>query len=153
MENSNSVFEEMNKNLFVIGVRDNYTFSTPKGNATMLDLFRLPVPVKESDRDFKQITLEDIAISVDAEIKAMAGTSFVRRKRVSPKETILKNKLEIVKLIIEYRVTEYEMKLDAQKKLEDAAKRNAKIDEILEDQEYEELKKMTSEELKKLKTT
>lgn len=153
MENSNSVFEEMNKNLFVIGVRDNYTFSTSKGNATMLDLFRLPVPVKESDRDFKQITLEDIAISVDAEIKAMAGTSFVRRKRVSPKETILKNKLEIVKLIIEYRVTEYEMKLDAQKKLEDAAKRNAKIDEILEDQEYEELKKMTPEELKKLKTT
>jgi hypothetical protein len=129
-------------NLFFIAARDKYTFNTVHGNATASDLFSLPLETTDS----KRTSLDDIARSLDKELKESAGTSFVRKGKTSQKELILSNKLEIVKAIIAYKIAENEAKMDAQEKLAN----KEKIRTIIDRKKDIALENMTLEELTKM---
>ena len=129
-------------NLFFIAARDKYTFNTVHGNATVSDLFSLPLETS----DTKRTSLDDIAKTLDKELKESAGTSFVRKGKTSQKAIVLNNKLELVKAIIEYKIAENEAKMDAQEKLAN----KEKIRSIIERKKDAALENMTLEELTKM---
>jgi len=142
---------ELEKNLFFIAYQDKYIFKTPKGVLTVSDLFDLPVPIKKLDEDEKEIseknshfeiTLDNIAKGLNKQIQEISGDSFVRKYRVTKKEIELKNKLEIVKLLIEYKIKKYEDSIDEKKKQD--------IKRLIKKKEMEEFENQSIEELKKL---
>ena len=61
--------QEMEKNLFFIAVRDNYTFETSKGYLALHDLFKIPVPIKDIETRSNTVTLDDLATCIDKLIK------------------------------------------------------------------------------------
>jgi len=142
---------ELEKNLFFIAYQDKYIFKTHKGVLTISDLFDLPVPIKKLDEDEKEIseknshfeiTLDNIAKGLNKQIQEISGDSFVRKYRVTKKEIELKNKLEIVKLLIEYKIKKYEDSIDEKKKQD--------IKRLIKKKEMEEFENQSIEELKKL---
>ena len=78
--------------------RDNWLFQTPKGTATVHDLWHLPL---ESD---KSMSLNGVAISLYNSLSSATGMSFVKSK--SPADTLTLNKLELVKDIIATKESE-----------------------------------------------
>lgn len=145
--------QEMEKNLFFIAARDGYTFETPKGYLTLHDLFKIPVPIKDTETRSNTVTLDDLATCIDKLIKDKSGVSFVRKNKETNEITVLKNKLEILKLVIEYRISKYEEKMNLLKDIENKKRKLAKIDAAIEQKETEDLSKLSVEELQKLKET
>ena len=145
--------KDLNTNLFFIAIRDNYTFPTTKGNLTLHDLFRIPVPIKESANNQNNVSLDDIAKDLDQQIEKKAGKSFVRTSRKTNDEIVLRNKLDIVKLIIEYRISEFEQKIDATKAKEAAERKREMIEELIAKKQFNDLDKLSLDELEKLKAT
>ena len=143
----------MGKNLFFVAVRDGYTFETSKGYLALNDLFKIPVPIKDIETRSNTVTLDDLATGTDKLIKDKSGVSFVRRNKETNEITVLKNKLEILKFVIEYRILKYEEKMNLLKDIENKKRKLAKIDAAIEQKETEDLSKLSIEELQKLRET
>ena len=60
-------------------------------------------------------SLDRIAISLDQEIKNSASVSFVNKKGRTNQSSTTKNKLEIVKRVIEYKQEQIELAKEKQK--------------------------------------
>ena len=119
--------------------RENWLFQTPKGTATVHDLWHLPL---ESD---KVISLNNVAISLYNSLSSAAGMSFVKSK--SPADTLTLNKLELVKDIIATKESEA---LAAQS-AKATESHNSKIDQLIAAKVDQELATMSIEQLQALK--
>ena len=119
--------------------RDNWLFQTPKGTATVHDLWHLPL---ESD---KVMSLNGVAISLYNSLSSADGMSFVKSK--SPADTLTLNKLELVKDIIATKESEA---LAAQT-AKATESHNSKIDQLIAAKVDQELATMSIEQLQALK--
>ena len=119
--------------------RENWLFQTPKGTATVHDLWHLPL---ESD---KVMSLNGVAINLYNSLSSAAGMSFVKSK--SPADTLTLNKLELVKDIIATKESEA---LAAQT-AKATESHNSKIDQLIAAKVDQELATMSIEQLKALK--
>ena len=117
--------------LLILGETFKGKFAT--GEVSTEELWDYPIPV-----------LDRLALSLQEEYKASGQKSFIRRK--SPKDKILKLKLDIVVDILETKVEEEEA---AKQKLEDKA-HNQKIMGVIAEQEEDELKGKSKKELIKM---
>ena len=125
--------------LFKQASRENWLFQTPKGTATVHDLWHLPL---ESD---KVMSLNGVAINLYNSLSSAAGMSFVKSK--SPADTLTLNKLELVKDIIATKESEA---LAAQT-AKATESHNSKIDQLIAAKVDQELATMSIEQLKALK--
>lgn len=115
-------------------------FNTPKGEATVEDLFNLPLQSNTG-----KANLDDIAKSLHRELRATNETqSFVAPTESA--NTTLQLKFDIVKYIIDVRVAENRAAADAAKRRE--AKQN--LLSIIAKKEGEALESMPLDELKKM---
>ena len=119
--------------------RGNWLFQTPKGTATVHDLWHLPL---ESD---KVMSLNGVAISLYNSLSSADGMSFVKSK--SPADTLTLNKLELVKDIIATKESEA---LAAQT-AKATESHNSKIDQLIAAKVDQELATMSIEQLQALK--
>ena len=119
--------------------RENWLFQTPKGTATVHDLWHLPL---ESD---KVMSLNGVAINLYNSLSSAAGMSFVKSK--SPADTLTLNKLELVKDIIATKESEA---LAAQS-AKATESHNSKIDQLIAAKVDQELATMSIEQLQALK--
>ena len=123
--------------LFIKAAKEKYRFETPRGFLTVEDLYDCP-PIGRG------VSLDDIAKSVNRQLKETNEESFV--VTASKENSILENKLEIVKYIIAEKKAELE-------KRKNAAERKAKREKLLEAiayQEDKELREAGTEKLKKM---
>lgn len=126
-------------NLFEIASRQKFRFDTPKGLLSVEDLWELPLTSANAGR----ANLDDIAKALHREIRESdSAVSFVKPTEVNT--TILQTKFEIVKYIIDVRVTER----DAQAQAADRAARKQQLLAILERRENAELESKSPEEIR-----
>lgn len=126
-------------NYYKQATRDNWLFQTPKGTATVHDLWHLPL---ESD---KVMSLNSVAINLYNSLSSTTGMSFVKSK--SPADTLTLNKLELVKDIIATKESEA-LAAQTAKAIES---HNSKIDQLIAAKVDQELTTMSIEQLKALK--
>ena len=126
-------------NYYKQATRDNWLFQTPKGTATVHDLWHLPL---ESD---KVMSLNSVAISLHNSLSSATGVSFVKSK--SPADTLTLNKLELVKDIIATK----EAEALAAQTAKATESHNSKIDQLIAAKVEEELSTMSIEQLQALK--
>ena len=118
--------------MFKEASRLKYRYSSPKGNITTEDLWSLTLD-----------QLDQVAIALDNDITSSKGKSFVKKE--TTENTTLVNKLEIVKHIIETKMTEAEARKNAADK---AAKKN-KILGLIAEKQDQALGEKSVEELMK----
>lgn len=115
-------------------------FNTPKGEATVEDLFNLPLQSNTG-----KANLDDIAKSLHRELRASGETqSFVTPTEAA--NTTLQLKFDIVKHVIDTRVAENRAAADAAKRRE--TKQNLLA--VIAKKEGEALESMPLDELKKM---
>ncbi len=126
----------MSTNIFETAARKKLRFPSLKGDLTAEQLFDLPL---EANNGF---SLDDVARTVDANLKAASEGSFVSTK-VSPERADHALRLEIVKFVIADRLAENERKrLSA-----DKAAMRARLQEALARKQDTALESMSVEEL------
>lgn len=123
--------------LFVFAAMQQYRFPTGKGMVAAESLFQMPLTSKSGT------SLNDTAIELDRQIKAKGEQSFVETKS-DPELNHLRNKLEIVKFVINQKQAENAAALDAKKK----ADHKQRLLEALAEKEDESLKSLSVEELR-----
>lgn len=128
--------------LFAEASRLRLTFKTSQGTANVDDLWDLPLTSTRG-----QLTLDDIAIGLDKQLKDSGTTSFVK-KSTRPNE-ILKLKFDVVLYIIGVRQEEEEAAEIKRANLE----KKKQILDIIADKENEELAGKPIQELRELVST
>jgi len=118
-------------NLFAEASREKYRFGTAKGLVNTEDLWEL-----------KLEDLDKIAKDLSRQIKAGEEESFIKKRTTA--NTLVNNKFELVKEIINVRLEEAERKLLAKER---AAKR-AQLIELIGKKEISALEGKSIEELK-----
>ena len=126
--------------MFERASRDQIRFSTPNGNLTVEDLWRLPL----TSTNPNQANLDDIAKELYAAIKEGDTVSFVNKPAKADDE--LRLKFNIVKHIIDVRLEERKAEADA------AVNRQKKqqILRLIADKENDALASQSLEELRKM---
>jgi hypothetical protein len=120
------------ENIFETAVRTKLRFSSIKGALTVEDIW-----------DLNLTSLDTLARSINAELRAETDDSFIPRAKANPKRAGLELRLEILKHVIRTKVSEAEAATLAQsqqseiRKLEDVLAR--KRDSSLESLSVEEL--------------
>lgn len=127
----------MSENLFEIASRKKFTYKTANGLLNTEDLWDLPLTSKAKNK----ANLNDVARAIFADIKADGEEDFVGE--TSSEDTVLKQKLDIVKHIIGVKKAENAARLQAKEN----ADKKAKILEALAELENNEIKTKSKEEL------
>lgn len=127
-------------NIYLEAAKRKLRFSTQNGMLSVEDLFDLPLESKT------KASLNSIAIQLDKAIETSGTKSFIGKSTVSPELTLA---FDIVKDVIDFRLEENRVKLEANKK----AQSNAMLDEIIAKKEQESLSSMSLEELKALRNS
>ncbi len=124
-------------NMFEIAARKKLRFESTKGDLTAEQLWEAPL------RGASGFNLDQIARAADRKVKSLTEESFVENR--SSKASIRAELcLDIIKYVIETRLAEDEAKLARADKL----KQKEKIVTILAEKEDDDLKKMTTKQLK-----
>ena len=123
-------------NLFELATRNVYRFESSKGNLSTEDLWQLPLTSRGNNT-----SLDDVAKNIYAQLKASEEISFVVKQPTA--NTTLQNKLDIVKHIIQVKMTEAET---AKVKADKAAEK-AKLLDILARKQEQSLEQASEEEL------
>jgi len=114
-------------------------FQSSQGSLTVEDLWDLPLTSRTG-----KVNLDDIAIEINSKLEKTSQTSFVRKETKA--DDVLKLKLEILKHIIEVKMTEAETAetaaINKQKK--------QRILELIEEKTDASLGQLSVDELKKL---
>jgi hypothetical protein len=126
------------KMLFEIATREKYRFPSLKGKLTVEDLWDLPLTSRNG------VNLDAIAQEINTRVKESANESFVI-KATKPNQR-LKNKLEILKHIIEYRLNEK----DQVEKNYLKKQQKEKIMGLIEEKKDQDLKNASIEDLQKM---
>jgi hypothetical protein len=127
--------------MFLKASRLKLRFTTSKGDLSVEDLWQLPLTSKSPTT----LNLDDIAIGLDAEMKASKGTlSFVRPVE-SKGEDLTLLKFEIIKFVIETLMAER----DAKAKRAGRAAERQKLLELIDAKETEQQNALPLDELRK----
>ena len=129
--------------LFEKATRKKYRFESPVGALSVEDLWDLPMLTSSAARP----SLNDIAISINRRIKAVPEENFV--SDIAPRDTILEDKLDILKHVIQ---TKKEEATEAKVRADNKA-RNHKIREIIEQKGDDALQRKSIKELEKMLTS
>jgi hypothetical protein len=124
--------------LFEIASREKFRFMTNKGSLTVEDLWDLPLR--------GSISLDSIAKGLNRQIREAGEESFV--DTISPAQSALTLKFELVKYVIRVRLDEAKAAQDKVVK----AQKVEKIKEILAKKEDNKLESLNEDELKKMLT-
>jgi hypothetical protein len=124
--------------LFEVATRENYTFSTDKGNLSITDLWTLPLLSKRG------VCLNGVAQAIHAELESLGNRMFVSSNTTNPQRRTLQRKLDIVLRIIQVREAENTAKAAAKQN----ADRREKLLEALEAKQAESIQNLTEEQIK-----
>ena len=124
--------------LFLIASRQKFKFNSTKGLLTVEDLWDLPLQSQTG-----KASLDEIARELHNKLKEDTEISFVTPKS---SDTTVQQKFDIVKFIIDTRITEREAAVNERAR----ADRRAKLMEVIERKENDNLNNMNIEDLKKL---
>lgn len=119
-------------NLFEVATKEAYRFNY-RGVLSVEDLWQLSVG-----------HLDEIYKALNKEVKELEGESLLQTK--SAEDTILNNKIEIVKYIVEQKIEENKLRLEERQNRE----KRQRILEILSNKEDQELLEKSPEELKEM---
>lgn len=128
-------------NAFIAATRLKLRFDTPKGQATIEDLWDLPLTSGTG-----KANLDDIAKGLHRDLRASADTQSFVTPASNGSNAELELKFEIVKHVIDVRIAERDKAADAAKRRE--AKQN--ILAIIAKKEAEQIEGLPLEELKKM---
>lgn len=133
---TNQKVNEMSENkLFEIAVREKYRFETGDGKlVTVEDLWDLPLTAN-------RLSLDDVAKTINRKLKQVEEESFVVTR--NREDTVLQNKLDIVKYVISVKIAERDAKVNEQRKRQ----QNQEIRAIIERKKQSELESKSVEEL------
>lgn len=126
------------KNLHQLAAIHSYRFNTTKGDMLLEDLYSLPLEASSPSRP----SLNTIAIELHNQLQA-TELSFV--KTSSKSDTHTRNKLELVKEVIAYRLAENDKKAEQMNK----AERRRVIFEALQARRFEALQSQDLETLER----
>jgi len=126
----------MNKD-YRTALKEHYTYQTTRGFVQTEDLFDMPL---RNDAGFD---LNNVAKTLSACIKDVQEEEFVPNTKDTDEVKLLKSKLEIVKDVINVKITERDAALEAR---ENKAKKD-KLVQLLEKKRDEALEDKTEEEL------
>jgi len=119
-------------NLFEVATKEAYRFNY-RGVLSVEDLWQLSVG-----------HLDEIYKALNKEAKELEGESLLQTKSVE--DTVLNNKIEIVKYIVEQKLEENKLRLEERENRE----KRQRILEILSNKEDQELLEKSPEELKEM---
>ena len=125
--------------LFLKATKSKFRFASPQGSLTVEDLWDLPLTTSSHNK----ACLDNIAIELNREIQ-QTSVSFVSKS--TPTNESLKDKLEIVKTVIEVRLAENQLKLEASHR----ADQKQVILGLIAEKQNEALKSKPVEELQEL---
>ena len=125
-----------NINLFELAARHKYRFPSVAGDLTLEQLYDLPL-VKIGGCD-----LDTVARTLNTELKSISEESFVRPAPTS-RETTLRNKLDLVKLVIAFK----QDAVAAAEKMAANRARREKIREALAAREQQDLNTASRDDL------
>lgn len=128
-------------NLFAVSTRKKYRFPSVVGELTTEDLWNLPLKSTRSNR----ADLQGVAGTLHSAIKTEGEVNFV--DDTSPANTVLIQKLDIVKFIIATKKNENSSKVNAALNKQ----HNEKVDAIIERKKTSQMEEMSVEELEALK--
>lgn len=123
--------------MFEEALREKYRFNTTKGLLSVEQLYDLPLTGNTTN-------LDDLAKQLHKAIKETEETSFVKKE--TRKNTILKNKFDIVLHIINVKLKEQEEREKAIKRKEE----KEKILKLIDEKQDEKLKNKDESELRKM---
>lgn len=133
------------ENLFILATRNKYRFQSNVGLLSVEDLWGLPITSQRSEA----LTLSMLAQNLNAQIKPTEGLEWLETQRGNAGQDELKNKLAIIKYIVETRRAEATAHQEAESKAQLLAKLKAeqtrRKEQNLMDQSDEELAKLISE--------
>ena len=121
--------------MFMEATRKKLRFKSSQGMLSVEALWDLPLQSKN------KASLDEVAISINRELKSMEEESFVSTPRTGTSEQQLR--LEIVKTIIDIRKAENAERLEAA----DKARQRQELLEILEEKKKEEVKGLSVKEI------
>lgn len=125
-------------NLFLQATREKFRFESPKGDLSVEQLWDLPLTSRTG------FDLDTIAKTVNADLKASNEESFVNVNN-NPAVSRLQAKLEVVKAIIEVKLTQAEA---TKKRAEKIAERQ-RLMEVLHSKKDQELQGLSVEEIER----
>lgn len=142
------------ENLFILATRNKYRFQSQVGQLTVEDLWGLPITSQRSEA----LTLSMLAQNLNAKIKPTEGLEWLEIQRETVEQEELKNKLAIIKFIVETRRAEATARQEAESKAQLLAKLKAeqlrRKEQNLIGQSDEELEKLIAElEQKQLRSS
>lgn len=129
----------MSQTLLKTALKNRYRFHTPSGTINTEDLWSLPLTTSRKNA----ANLDDIAKGIHKQLRESQETSFVKKK--SSSSTILSNKLEIVKLVIEDKMLDAERK----ERAEQRAAKKQRLMELIEEKELANEKDKSIDELRR----
>lgn len=133
------------ENLFILATRNKYRFQSNVGQLTVEDLWGLPITSQRSEA----LTLSMLAQNINAKIKPTEGLEWLETQRETAEQEELKNKLAIIKYIVETRRAEATARQEAERKAQFLAKLKAeqsrRKEQNLMDQSDEDLEKLIAE--------
>lgn len=131
--------------LFILASRNKYRFQSDVGQLTVEDLWDLPTTSQRSEA----LTLSLLAQNINAKIKPTEGLEWLETYRETAEQEELKNKLAIIKHIVETRREEAAARQEAESKAQLLAKlkaeRSRRKEQNLMDQSDEDLAKLIAE--------
>lgn len=119
-------------NLFAIATRTKIRFTTSKGEITTEDLWTLSLE-----------SLDSLAVGIDKKLKDSSGQSFIGKKTNA--NTMLETQLELLKYVINIKMTEAETRRDKMTKLEEVNT----LRDLLGKKKLQGMESMSSEEIEK----
>lgn len=133
------------ENLFILATRNKYRFQSNVGQLSVEDLWGLPITSQRSEA----LTLSMLAQNINAKIKPTEGLEWLETQRENAEQEELKNKLAIIKYIVETRRAEATARQEAESKAQLLAKLKSeqvrRREQNLMDQSDEDLAKLIAE--------
>lgn len=123
--------------LFERATRENYTFESSKGQLTIGDLWHLHLTSTRGP------SLQSVAVALNRQINDLGEEMFVSTASTSSGSRLLKDKLELVKRVIEVRESENAARANAAKKVAERQTLMA----ALERRQEADVNNLTTEEL------
>lgn len=126
--------------LFITATKNNYLFPNPNGGTlNVIDLWQLPLTSNT------KLSLDAIAVAIYSDIEKQPTISFVNQSN-SKQLDEKRNKLEIIKFVIETKQQENAAKLqEAQRK-----QRKQHLLQLLDEKENEQLRSKSIDEIRAL---
>jgi len=127
-------------NVFEIATRTKFRFPSSQGLLTTEQLWELPL----AHQNAGVVTLDQVARTVNAQLKAVTEESFVATRQNAQQERLSQH-LDVVKAVIAFKEDE----AAARSKAADKAQEKARLIELLAQKDDEELRGLSRDEIAK----